>query len=527
MNNYKKITKVWNIIFLVCLVIILITGIFLKTFALYHSGNLFVDEGYLLSNIMERNYFDLFLPLNEWQCCPPMFLILGKMLYSRYGFDNFVLRILPYTFSVLSVIFFTFLSFKTINNKLGILLSISALSLSEACIMFQMYFKQYSSDAFFTIFVLLLAILLKDKKLSKLELFGLAILSCLVVFFSYTAGFLIVCVIIALLDKNIEGSKSNKEIKEKIKPFLCYIVPFSLIMTVFFFVNCWPTRNSDVLQDFWTDTYVFLPHNLFEIKTLVKFLVNPFSKIYPSLLIFAVTFFLLRKKDKYLWEILFLPFAIAIIFGYFKLYPLAHERVSTYLIPIFILILFKSIDFISFKNKVLSLFLISLVFFNINYQNVIDQYVKIFKGESLSIINDYKYIFKFKKEPISPIFFKGDCLYPLEIHRVTLFPEFLEILEHSDITENDYYVRDNLSFWAIADKKYSKVKINDKMRIFDGAGIFDKLYSIPKDSFVYFYLSQEYHIMYRQLKDWINKNCIVIYNVECYNGEFIKCKKIR
>jgi len=503
MSYHKRILNFLNIIFFVCLFVILIIGIFLRTFALYHNENLFLDESFLVMNIVERNYLGLFLPLSKGQCCPPMFLILGKIIYSIFGIDNFCLKLLPFSFSVLAFLSFSVLSFKVIKNRLGIFFAVLSFSLSEWCILYQMYFKQYISDVFFTTVVLLLAILLKDKKLSNIELFLFGILSCFLVFCSYPAGFLIFCVIIAFCNKNLEKYKNKQE---NIKPFLCYIIPFSLIMTVYFFMNCLPEINSEFLQEFWNQEYknlFFVPKNYTQVTTVISFLASPFSKILPSLVLFILMFFILKKKDKFLWGILYLPFVTAFTLGYFNLYPFAPERVSLYLIPIFTLILFKPLDFLSSKNKILSTILLLLVFLNVNYKKVYNYYIKIFNGDSISIIDEYRE--RYTKE------------------KVTLFPQFLEILEHSDITPNDYFIRDYAAFFPFDDIKNDKIN-NDNMRL-DIYGIFTELYAIPKNSNIYFYISEEHHFDYKKLKEWINKNCIIIYNVECYNAEFIKCKK--
>jgi len=508
MKNLQKTINFKNMIFIFCIVFVLLLGIFIRTFALQHSDNLFADEFCLISNIISRNYFELFLPLDTYQCSPPLFLILGKIFFTIFGYDNIGLRILPYIYSVLSLISFTFLSFKIIKNKIGKLLSILSFSISEWCIFQQMFFKQYISDIFFTTVVLLLAILLKDKKLSKSKLFVLGILSCLIVFFSYTAGFIILCTLIVFCIKNIFESKSKQEIKEKFKLFLYYMIPFSIIMAIFFFVNCLPAINNEFLQEFWNTNIsyaYFLPKKYAQIKEFFQFFTSPFGRIYPSMFIFVSTIILLTKKDKFLCGILYLPFVLAIALGYFKLYPLSPERLCLYLIPIFILILFKPLDFISLKKKALSLFIILPIFLNINYKKIFTQYVQFLNGKAIYVINDYKY--RYKKE------------------KITLFPQFIDILYHSDITPNDYFIRDYAS-GGIIDEKYSS-KINYQNMKWDEYSDFKDLETIPKNSNVYLYISKEYHFDYDQLKEWINKNCTIIYNIKCYNAEFIKCKKIR
>ena len=508
MKSSLRNKKVINIIFYISIFFVCLIGMFIRIYAWQHTENLFGDEGQLLHNIIGRNYLQLFLAPDGFQCCPPVFLILGKILYSIFGVDNLWLRILPFTFSVASLLLFVILSAKVINNKIGVLLSVFAFSLSEWCIFQQMFFKQYVSDCFFTVLVLLSAILLKDKKLSNHEMFLLSIFSSILVFCSYTAGFLILGIIIIYVTKNlIEAKTTNIKVKN-IKPFLFYMVPFTILMTIFFFINCLPTMKCENLRNFWLAEYnilTFFPRNFDELKLFVKFMTTPFSRVYPSMIIFIITFFIIIKKDKFLCAILYLPFITASMLGLLKLYPHSPERVSLYIIPLFILIIFKSVDFISSNNKIISLIIITLTLSNISYERIYNQYSKIFKGNTSSIIEEYKE--RYKKE------------------KVTLFQDFLKILKYSDFTEKDYIVRDYASIWVLNQKDTEKIDYTQI--IWDDYGNISELEKLPINSNIYFYISEEYHFDYKELKDWITEHCENIYNIDCYNAEFIKCRKIR
>ena len=279
-------------------------------------------------------------------------------------------------------------------------------------------------------------------------------------------------------------------------------------MTIYFFINCLPTMRCENLRNFWLAEYnvlTFFPRNFDELKLFVQFMTTPFSRVYPSMILFIITFFLIIKKDKFLCAILYVPFLTASILGLLKLYPHSPERVSLYIIPVFILIIFKSTDFINIKNKILSIILICLICSNISYERIYTQYKNIFSGNVSSIIDSYKN--RYKKE------------------KVSLFGDFLEILTYSDINNNDYIVRDYASAYLANQKKPERISYENIL--WDEYGNIKSFEAVPKNSYIYFYLSEEYHFDYTVLKNWIAENCEIIYNIPCYKAEFIKCRKVR
>ena len=500
----KNKISVLDILFTSVLFLIIVFGCFLRTYAWFHGNPFFVDEGALFANISERNYLRLFLPLDTAQCCPPLFLIFSKFLYSFYGADKIILRLMPYLFSLISFILFVFLSFKIIRNKFGIICSSLVFAFSEWCILQQMYFKQYIGDAFFSVVVLMLILWLKDKKLSKNHLFFLSLLSVFLVFCSYTAGFLIACGVVIFSVKNTAENRKNNQPLFNFASFMCYIVPFAVFMSVYFILNCLPAVRNDDLQNFWDNIFYFIPKNFIQIKELIKFFVSPFGRVYPSLLLFVFSFVLLVKNDRFSCSVLYLPFFTAVLFGILKLYPLCPERVSLYLIPLFILIIFKPTDYISVKNKILSFFILLITLSDLNYSKIYSYTTDIISGNSAKIIS--KYTNRYKRE------------------KVTLSEELIEMLYHSDIKEDDYIVRDYTSAYFFDIYDYLK-KFQLSHIVWDQYGNFDDLKNIPQNANVYFFISEEYHFDYKELKDWINNNCEIIYNIKCYNGEFIKCRK--
>lgn len=277
-----------------------------------------------------------------------------------------------------------------------------------------------------------------------------------------------------------------------------------VIMAVYFIVNCLPAIKNYDLRNFWDNIFYFLPKNFVQIKDLIKFFVSPFGRVYPSLLLFVLSFVLLLKKDKFLCSVLFFPFFTAVLFGVLKFYPLCPERVDLYLIPLFILIIFKPTEYISGKNKFLTVFILLVTLSGLNFSKIYSYTSDIISGNSAKVISNYNN--RYKRE------------------KVTLSEELVEMLYHSDIKEDDYIVRDYTSAYFFDIYDYRK-KFQLSHIVWDQYGNFDDFKNIPQNANIYFYISEEYHFDYKELKDLINRNCEIIYNIKCYKGEFIKCRR--
>ena len=165
----------YNILFLLLVFIIMMAGTYIRFILLFHSPSFFSDEVSLLLNIQEKTFLELFLPLDHSQCCPPLFLIFAKIIYFYGGLNEFFLRVIPFTASILSIFLFAYLSFLVLKNKIFVLFSSIVFSISLPLLLYSWVFKQYSFDVLITILILIITIKLKDKKLSYSQIITLSL----------------------------------------------------------------------------------------------------------------------------------------------------------------------------------------------------------------------------------------------------------------------------------------------------------------------------------------------------------------
>ena len=68
--------------------------------------SLWLDEAALALNILDKNFLELFKPLQYAQSAPPLFLVLTKALVSIFGASERALRFIPFLCSILSLFAF-------------------------------------------------------------------------------------------------------------------------------------------------------------------------------------------------------------------------------------------------------------------------------------------------------------------------------------------------------------------------------------------------------------------------------------
>ena len=497
----KQKIDIKNIVFLTILLLIIFCGCILRIYIWYYHTDFHYDEVCLINNIINRNYFELFGPLDYAQCSPPIFLILGKLIYSNFGVNERAICSINFSAGILSLFLFPFLTFKIFKNKFPILLANLLFATSFPLLMCSMFYKQYASDVTFSIILLLTALFIKDKQLSKLQMFFLSLFCIFCVFCSYTAGFLIFLYVLFLIFKSFK----EKTIKQNLKPFLIFIIPFASVMIWYFFTNCLATINDDILQSYWDykegDTF-FYPGSYTQIEKVVLYPIrysyeqNLINLYYLFIIFIAATVAVLWKKNKEKLYFLFSPFVLAFVLGAFHLYPFSAERVSLYLFPFFFLIIFISIDEIPFekyKKYIYKYAIVSLciLFFFLYLSNLLNFYIKTFENYDFSAFRFW--------------------------HNGKVLPE---ILNGSDIKENDYLI----GYENDAAILYDKKNIINKNKQYSTGYFFENEIHLQKHN-NFFIWAPINDPPTEKIINWLkSNNCKIIYQIDSYYGKLTKCE---
>lgn len=277
----------------------------------------------------------------------PVLNILLFFIYKFFNFSELPMRFIPFISSVISLCVFTVFVKNIIKTPFLFLIPLFFTAVNTNLLFVSQYCKFYSTD--FLIFILISIAILnykydrQDKKqIIKYSFFALiACLSAISAMF-YITGIFTVLLLKILVSKN----------KTDFKNLLLFSLPSLTFMFFYVFELINRHENMAYLTEYWHNNGSYFPFskddviNLFQYHTGIN--INDFT--YYSLiicLIFGV--FLLLKTCFLLGLILLSPVIIMLLLALFDIYPFK-DRLTLYLYPLFIILLFSSADFYKYNQ---------------------------------------------------------------------------------------------------------------------------------------------------------------------------------
>lgn len=334
--------------------LVVLLGVLLRLKGLSDNPSLWHDECALGWNIKFKNYGDFFGILRFMQMAPPFFMIITKLITNVLGVSDFSLRLLPFLVGSGSIIAFYFLANKTLNSKAVELWAVFFFAINQRLINYSFEFKPYGLDVLFAIICLLFFINLDLNKLNIKKAFLYGILFSVVPWFSFTSVFIIAGWIINTLFKIIK----NRE-KTYFLPFTFYLLPLfisGLIYLVIYLVN---NYTGTYMVDYWQGSFLnFNPIFFMYLLTYnIRYFFFPTPFLLFALILFLWGIWLFYKEKSVFVEIFSSSFILLVIASLLHIYPFT-SRLILFLLPMFLLLIIKPFDLISFDKKLKSLFLI-------------------------------------------------------------------------------------------------------------------------------------------------------------------------
>jgi hypothetical protein len=324
-------------------------GIFLRLYRYLSNSSLWVDEAKLALNVVNSSFSDLLGPLmNPPQFAPVGFVLLTKCLTGVFFENELTLRLVPLISGILSIFLFFSICKKILDQK-SLLIALLFFSISELLIQYSSEFKQYSSDVFFSLLLLYMALRIDEEAAGTNKVISILILGfigMISLFFSYPIT-LILCVTGCYLIYNLYESGQKRQMFLVIITSSVWFCAFLVIYKLFVIDS--PAFDKG-LHDFWQGGFLAFPpsstkdvRQYFEIVKEV-FGDNPLKFFYPGLIFFGFISGCIGgaiSKDRRFILIL-APIILMVILSILGVYPIK-GRMILFLSPF--LIIFISVGF--------------------------------------------------------------------------------------------------------------------------------------------------------------------------------------
>ncbi len=188
--NDRK-TRLWS---LAALLATLLLAVAARLAQYLSNRSLWLDEAYLVLNILQRDFGGLLRPLDNHQIAPPLFLWAVKLAVSLWGDGEMVLRLVPLVGSVLSLPLIYRVA-RRVAGSTGAWIATAMLGWSQPLIYYASEVKPYATDALAALAAFALALPLIEgphaPRPSYRRLILTGLLGALLPWFSYPSAFIL------------------------------------------------------------------------------------------------------------------------------------------------------------------------------------------------------------------------------------------------------------------------------------------------------------------------------------------------
>lgn len=329
----------------------------------YLSGRSFwADEAMLALNIVNRNFFQLFQPLEYDQGAPLGFLLVEKLFNAILGRHELVLRFFPLLAGLASLWLFYLLlmSLRGGDSRRSNLLALALFAVNPQLVDYSSEAKQYIVDVAVTLGLVLLAVPIFQNQFNKKNFTLLGLAGILALWFSHPALFVLAGLGAALVIRCLQARDYSN---------LRAIVGIGLLwlanLTVLYFINLRNLSQNDYLAEYWSAGFLPLPpwsdlgwiHELITYQFDIRFI--------PSVVVILILtgWFILFREERNIAPALAFTTFFAFLASAMRLYPV-NGRLSLFLIPLGILLLGKTIEFLQktfSHNRVASIGIVTLL----------------------------------------------------------------------------------------------------------------------------------------------------------------------
>ncbi len=340
-------------------------GIILRLLFFSYNRPFWNDECALALNI--KNSWNYFTPLIYDQAAPQLFMYISKCFYTLLPAKEVALKIIPIITSISSLWLFYLLAKKYLTKKISIIISLLTFSVCYPLCYYAQEFKQYSSDVFCFLAILLTYFCLDKYSTNKNKIIIYGLMCAISLWFSFASLFALSSILFTMLVFD----------REKIPKFKFAIIITAISFILFYLSNKY-LNSSEYLHKYWEKFFISNDFSNFPNMLLlnIKYI---FNSVIPTIFIISsiIISFIIDNKNKTFY-LLFFPLIVALSLSYFNIYPFS-TRLILYLIPIFIIFSVKIFDFITIKNTFIKSIIFFIIAFLIIMPATIESYSKIIR----------------------------------------------------------------------------------------------------------------------------------------------------
>ena len=322
--------------------LILLAG-FLFRLRQYLTGrSLWLDEAMLALNIVNRNYGDLFQPLDYDQGAPIGFMLVEKTFNLIFGRNEFSLRLFPLIIGLASLWMF-YLLLKRSALGAGFWVALTLFAFNPRLIYYSSEVKQYIVDVTVTITLLLCALPLFQQA-SRKAFATLAFAGALALWFSHPSLFVLAGIGLALFISYLQ-KRDLVNLRFTIGIGILWLVNLAFLYSL----TLSDLRNNFYMHEYWQGAFAPMPPwsdwNWY-LTALQKNMDTQFGYSYAVGLIFILMLagwgVLFTQKRAFAITLAGILF-FALLASSLGLYPVL-ERMGLFLVPIGILLIGKSLE---------------------------------------------------------------------------------------------------------------------------------------------------------------------------------------